>query len=944
MSVIGSNALAGASGQGSGGGFAIEKSLRFTAGDSAYLSRTPSSAGNLTTWTMSVWVKGVVTDSGQGYYPSLFGADAPVGGSRTFFRYTLNGTWEFYANSTNRHETLAAFRDPSAWYHLVLKWDTTNSTADDRCILYVNGVRQTWDGTFTANATCGFNDSVVNLIGKEGDYSRYLNGYLAEYHFIDGQALDVTDFGAFDDNGVWQAAAYSGTYGTNGFHLFDFANESGIGDDSSGNNNDFTVNNLSVDTASLNVNSYSPTVTSTLYGGTEAAVLNSTNLNDYAQIATPNYGTYFWQLELSTSIPITSSVKINMESGGGTLGNFVVRLNDNSSTDTSLPVTGGRQTVTLNLDTETSLTKFRLSSPSGSGYGTYLYYIMVDDVVLTKGLISTANHDVLRDSPTNGDPANDTEAGGVLSGNYCTWNPLTLWNGGGTMELVDGNLNFGDQGTASRYGSIAGSIAVNSGKWFVECTLGSGTGLDSTVYFGLLSVEALATLNAASYFNASGCIAVKGNAQAYKQGGFTTDNYASGIAVGDTLSIAFNCDDGTSTWYLNGTSLGSFPYTFDSSKSWTPFASDWSNNQPCSEFILNCGQRPFSMTPPTGYKAICTANLPTPDIADGSTAFDVVTYTSDGTSRTISGLNMSPDLVWSKRRSASARHVMSDSVRGVNKELFPNLTNVERTSTDGLTSFNSDGYTLGDDAGQYGWQSNGNTFVNWAWDAGSSTVSNTDGSITSSVRANQTAGFSIVSYTGTGANGTIGHGLNSKPAFAIFKTTTQNNWGVYHESLGATNIIFLNLTNATSAHSSYFQDTEPTSSIFTIGADGSINTSGATMISYMFSPVQGYSAFGKYTTGGANEPFLYLGFRPRFILYRYSNTTGSWAIWDTERSPYNVADKYLLANASDAEATLAAWDIVSNGLKPQTALPAGNTLIYAAFAENPFQANGGLAR
>ena len=815
MSVIGSNALAGASGQG-GGDFLIEKSLRFNTGDSAYLNRTPSSAGNRKTWTWSGWIK-----------------RSELGGANVFFSAAPTGTTNngfvslgFLADDTlllkirdttsKNYGSNAKFRDPSAWYHVVAAVDTANATASERQKLYVNGVEITdlqYNNAISQDTQTSVNNTeeqrIGATVGATGGVNPDFNGYLADVYLIDGQALDPTLFGAFDDNGVWQAAEYTGSYGTNGFHL-DFADGSNIGNDAAGSNN-WTANNLTTT-------------------GTSSAL------------------------------------------------------------------------------------------------------------------------DLLFDSPANGDPANDTEAGGVLSGNYCTWNPLTLWNGGGTMQLVDGNLNFGDQGTASRYGSIAGSIAVNSGKWFVECTLGSGTGLDSTVYFGLLPVESLATLNAASYFNTPGCIAVKGNAQAYKQGSGTTASYASNIAVGDTLSIAFNCDDGSSTWYLNGTSLGSFPYSFDSSKSWTPFASDWSNNQPCSEFILNCGQRPFSMTPPTGYKAICTANLPTPTIADGSTAFDIVTYTSDGTSRTISGLNMSPDLVWSKRRSASARHVMSDSVRGVNKELFPNLTNVERTSTDGLTSFNSDGYTLGDDAGQYGWQSNTQTFVNWAWDAGSSTVSNTDGSITSSVRANQTAGFSIVSYTGNGGNtaATVGHGLNATPEFIIIKSRdSTTGWEVFHGTQPG-KLLYLYTTDTAQTSSAFGT---PNSSTITV-ADTWINATGDDYIAYCFAPVEGYSAFGSYTgNANANGPFVYTGFRPKFLLIKGQDIAVSWLIYDAERNTYNLVDRELYADRSDSEngqGVSDGIDFCSTGFKVRSAdswlNSNNNNYIYAAFAENPFQANGGLAR
>ena len=189
---------------------------------------------------------------------------------------------------------------------------------------------------------------------------------------------------------------------------------------------------------------------------------------------------------------------------------------------------------------------------------------------------------------------------------------------------------------------------------------------------------------------------------------------ASYATAGTVIGIAFDADAGSCTWYINGSSQGASTYNIVQGEEYYFSFGAYTNGA----WTVNFGQRPFAYSAPSGYKALCTTNLSDPTITDGSTAFDIVLYTSDSNSRTISGLNMSPDLVWSKRRSAAGRHVITDSVRGVNKELYPDRTATERTSTDGLTQFNSDGYVIGDDDGEYGWQANGATFVNWAWDAG----------------------------------------------------------------------------------------------------------------------------------------------------------------------------------------------------------------------------------
>ena len=965
MSVIGSNALAGASGQG-GGGYVIEKSLRFNSGDSAYLSRTPSSSGNRQQWTFSAWIKfsSVVGNNGIFEVPYPGGADSTI--TSCFEVWYSGGGIRITDQSTYYFTSSALLRDPSAWGHLVIRVDTTLATAADRIRLYWNGDRlaNTATGVVAQNAELAVNKNAAHQIGNWRG-STYSNLYYAEIHHVDGQSLDPTEFAAYDDNNVWRPIEYTGTYGTNGFHL-DFAD--GIGTDNSGNNNNWTANNLTAPVTSVTppqcyqADALYTTVADIVANGTligTNGVGGASVNNKYCYIVHNDFGV------------IGSAVF----SAGWSAQFAGHRYDPSTNTWTN---TGGYNPTSASewqnwvYEDDGTESSYELDKNWGTGFtfaaardgnsqpapytGTYPTLNTASfNTVETINAVA----DVFRDSPTNGDTANDTGAGGEVSGNYCTWNPLTLWNGGGTMELVDGNLNFGDQGTASRYGSIAGSIAVNSGKWFVECTLASGTGLDSTVYFGLLPVESLATLNAASYFNASGCIAVKGNAQAYKQGGFTTDNYASGIAVGDTLSIAFNCDDGTSTWYLNGTSLGSFPYSFDSSKSWTPFASDWSNNQPCSEFILNCGQRPFSMTPPTGYKALCTANLTASDVPDGSDYFGALSWTGDGTgSRSFTGLSFQPDLTWVKIRTLAYAHTLFDAVRGAgsNKELSPDVSSAEGAASSVaygyLSSFDSTGFssTEGSSDNDY-FNKASATYVAWSWDAGSSTVSNTDGSITSQVRANPTAGFSIVSYTGTGANATIGHGLNAAPEFAIFKVrSTTNNWGVYHKSITADKQIKLNSTDAASDSASFFQDTEPTSSVISLGADSTANYSSQTMIAYCFAPVEGYSAFGSYTGNGSTDgPFVYLGFKPALLIIKGHDFASNWFIHDDKRPGYNV-NTGPLRIAAEAELTVTTYDldILSNGFKMRTSGGDSNqntkNFIYMAWASNPFQANGGLAR
>ena len=331
---------------------------------------------------------------------------------------------------------------------------------------------------------------------------------------------------------------------------------------------------------------------------------------------------------------------------------------------------------------------------------------------------------------------------------------------------------------------------------------------------------------------------------------------------------------------------------------------------------------------------------------------DATTYTGTNAALTVSNADngttgFQPDFVWFKLRSSVSRNTLFDSVRGNTKVVWSDSTDAEGTATGGtgLTSFNTNGFTLGTEiAGTSGSTNfNGSTYVAWQWKANGTAVSNTSGTITSSVSANTTAGFSIVTFTGTGANLTFGHGLSTAPAFVIMKTRNQGGagykWVVYHSSIGNTGALFLNGTDATSTSSGYWNNTSPTSSVVSIGT--AINTSGTdTFVAYCWTPIAGFSQFGSYTgNGSADGPFVYLGFRPKFVLLKRSSAVGNWIIYDASRNTYNVANNMLFPNTADAEDTGGAIDILSNGFKARSTSASwngsGDTYIYAAFAENP---------
>jgi len=328
-------------------------------------------------------------------------------------------------------------------------------------------------------------------------------------------------------------------------------------------------------------------------------------------------------------------------------------------------------------------------------------------------------------------------------------------------------------------------------------------------------------------------------------------------------------------------------------------------------------------------------------INKGSSYFNTVLYAGNDTGQSIT-TGFANDFVWIKDRGGTDSHTLFDVIRTPLQRVITNLTDAESTLAGSLTAFNSNGFTLGNSDNV---NDIGHNFVSWNWLAGGAGVSNTSGTITSTVSANTTAGFSIVSYTGNGTGGaTVGHGLGTAPAMIITKKRgSTSNWAVFHSSLGNTKAVFLNLTNAEDVSSTYWNNTSPTSSLFSVGTADPINVSSATYIAYCFGEIKGYSKFGSYTGNSSTDgPFIYTGFKPAFVLTKITNTTGNWQLEDNKRDPYNVNQYRLFPNLNNAESASADGnlDFLSNGFKPRTAdggfNGSGSTYIYMAFAENPF--------
>ena len=551
-------------------------------------------------------------------------------------------------------------------------------------------------------------------------------------------------------------------------------------------------------------------------------------------------------------------------------------------------------------------------------------------------------NDSLVDTPTL--YGTDTGVGGEVRGNYCTVNAVTKTT---NMTLTNGNLDC--VSSDSDWSQALGTIGMSSGKWYFEVTkVNAGGG----ALIGIAGSSVAYSTSTYIYQSPVGYL--------YYQTGQKYNNnvdsaYGASYTAGDVVGVAFDADAGTLVFYKNGASQG----TAFSGLTSGPYLPAILPNNTTGNLTCNFGQRPFAYTAPSGYKALNTQNLPTPTIGATSATqagkfFNTVLWTGDGTqTRSITGLDFQPDFIWMKIRAGTPQdNQLYDTVRGAGggKNLSTNTTAPEGTVNSYLdsdygylSSFDSNGFSVNDGAvattGGYVNYS-GRTYVAWNWKANGAGSSNTAGTITSTVSASTTSGFSVVTYAST--TGTVGHGLGVAPTVIIMKgRNVTDQWAVYHISTGNTYAIPLNSTGAGDVNSAFWNNTTPTSTVFSQGSwDDGYNK-----VAYCFAPIAGYSAFGSYTgNGSADGPFVYTGFRPAYVMVKRTSSSGTnWQILDTKRSTYNVMGDYLYASASNAEAYDAnvGIDSLSNGFKIRGTDGNTNTnsatYIYMAFAENPFK-------
>jgi len=521
--------------------------------------------------------------------------------------------------------------------------------------------------------------------------------------------------------------------------------------------------------------------------------------------------------------------------------------------------------------------------------------------------------------------------------NYAVLNPLITGN---VVTPTNANLTSSVSAGTNAYFSSAGTIAISTGKWYWECSITArDAGAGQWFQFGIVSSTTTYSNNAIGY---SGNMS---NAYAYYNDGSKAGNgtgtagYGATFTTSDIIGIAFDSDAGTITFYKNNVSQGQAFSGISSSLSWLPIIQIYGSTGAANTVAINFGQRPFAYTPPTGFVALNTFNLPTPTILQGNKYMDATLWTGNGSTQVVTNQSQfKPDLVWIKGRNTTFSNVLYDSIRGATNYLVSNDTAAQVTDANSMTAFNSNGFSVGSSAFVNG---SGATQVGWQWQAGQGTnTSNTSGSITSTTSVNTTAGFSIATFSSTSTNATIGHGLGVAPKMIIVKGRNNvQDWYVYNANLGAGKYILLNGSGASITDIGLWQNTAPTSSVFYIGSGfGTIN-----YLAYCWAEIAGFSRFGSYTgNGNVNGPFVYLGFRPEFVMVKGDVAGVDWVISDSSRNTFNVVNRRLFPASTGAEDAGDNWcDFLSNGFKIRSTNTNqnfnGQTFIYMAFAENPFK-------
>ena len=884
--------------------FVVDRSLRFNNGDSAYLRRDPTSTSNRKTSTLSVWLKrtklstsnSVVIFSSNKTGSSTAQVQLGFESNNTFtLRARQNGTTNGAGTST------AVFRDPSAWYHIVYVLDTTQATNTNRFKLYVNGEQQ----TISYNSYPAQNgDLNMNLSGCAMQFGAVYYGgsnvsnrgafYLAEVNWIDGQAYDPSYFAETNPaTGQWNPKKYTGSYGTNGFYL-NFSDNSGttattLGKDSSGNGNNFTPNNFSVSAGAGN-DSLEDTPTN-----------NFCTLNPLAMTATGNV------------TPSNGNLDASYGSGsGGIAGTFAVSTGkwyweititatssariDIGVIDDTFETYNGSARYNPGIDSKsyayTSLgTKYNNNTDTSYG-ATYTTNDVISIALdLDNGTITFYKNNVSQGQAFSG------LTGGFLPG-------VGDGNSSGTHSI---SANFGQRAFA--YTPPTGYEKLNSSNLPDPTILLPNKQFDTLLYSGNGSQNrAITGLNFKPDW-----VWLKSRTNTYFH---QLHDVVRGTSGGVLYSNNTNAEDSTY-------GLGSFD-----SNGFTVYKDGNNDAQNDS------GQTYVAWNWNAGDTDGKTYTVTVVDDSGNKYRFD-----GYGTSAVTLDLAEGGTYIFNYPSGHPFRFsTTSDGTHGGGSEYTTGVTHNSSTQVTIVVAASAPTlyYYCSSHSGMGG-QVNTNSTLG---------SSNFDGSIQTTVKANATAGFSIVSYTGNGTSGaTVGHGLGvALDAYIVKRRDGSNSWQVFHQALGNQKFLELHSSGAEQTSSNRWNNTSPTSTVFTLGDNSNVNSNGGTTIAYCFSEVAGYSKFGSYTgNGNANGAFVYTGFRPALVIFKRSSASNSWYMMDNKRNTFNLTNTYLRPDTSAAEgnAVNSTADFLSNGFKFRgsgTDVNAnGSTYIYWAFAKSPFK-------
>jgi len=836
--------------------------------------------------------------------------------------YYYNGTINFSVTQTAGSWAISGagqlLLSSKVWNHVAL---VRNGNSFD---LYVNGIKGT-TGTFSGSIEATSNPLVIG--GYSDGSLGNVDGFISNLHIVKGTALYTSNFtpptapiSSVANTKLLCCKSNSSVTAadvTPGSILFPGSSISAFRDSTSSNQ---TWDNSSVSSST-----------------SQALGPDDIYWSDLAETCTVTTVTFTVNVSSSTNITLTNFILYYSTASNSTGSSACSSGCTTTVTPTYTGSAPGNVYVTFS---GLNLSARYLGITNGSG--TYSGTLTYSNVVIT----------VDAPAPTNFNPftANINTQRGKQSG-WCTWNPLDT--AGSTLS--NGNLNITTPSTG--LGATRGTIGVSSGKWYYEHTITSGSTAIGIMKLtdALVSGSGIIGASAGGYSYYSEGVAGGGYTKKINNG--TQTDYGASFDPGDTISVAFDLDAGTITFYKNGISQG---VAFSGLSGTFSAAISDGTNAGSIVGASNFGQKPFKFPPPAGFQPLALANTPRPTIVRPDQYMGVTTYTGTGAaSRPVTNLGFKPDFVWIKNRSSgSYSHQLFDSVRGASAGcLYSDLTNAQDSNFP-ITSFDTSGFTLGSSASlasqSYASQNgSGSNYVAWTWKAGgnsntynindvgyatASAAGLTAGTITpTGASVNTKSGFSIVSWTATGSVSTLSHGLGAKPKLIINKSrSASDDWAVITDMVsGSLQYLYL---NSTQAINNTGWGTSPTSSVMSVYS----YSAGQTMISYCWAEIPGFSKFGSYTGNNSTDgPVIITGFKPRWIMIKRTDSSDDWQIRDTTLNTYNPMQKTLFANLAQAEVTLTDrdYDILSNGFKIRGTdveiNASGGTYIYAAWAETP---------